>query len=142
MQKHLLNITHLPPKNNQKLYSKSKKKPRKPCIFKAFGDFSFYSHSNITFVSTVNSGLNGAFSCCLSTKIPPIPPIRQRMCCQKVLSRVYYKTLSEIILQIWDTFAWLINSNLTFPKPENHISSSLSKSKTPAVSTENACILL
>lgn len=49
-----------------------------------------------------------------------------------------YKTLSEIILHISDTFALLTNSNLTFPKPENHISSSLSKSKIPAVSTENA----
>jgi len=49
-----------------------------------------YSHSNITFVLTVNSGLNGAFSCCFSMKILPIPLIQQEKCCQKVLSAHIY----------------------------------------------------
>ena len=52
--------------------------------------------------------------------------------------RKYHRTFSEIILQIPATFARATNSNLTLPIPENHKSSSLSKSKTPEVSTENA----
>lgn len=60
----------------------------------------------------------------------------------KPIPGVFYKTFSEIILQISDTFAFATNSNFTFPRPLNHISSSLSISKTPAVSTEKAWILL
>lgn len=40
------------------------------------------------------------------------------------------------------TFARATNSNLTLPMPENHKSSSLSRSNAPAVSTEYAWILL
>ena len=58
----------------------------KPSIYAVFSRFVHHSHSNITFVLTVNLGLNGAFSCCFSTIFPPIPLIQQRKCCQKVLS--------------------------------------------------------
>lgn len=59
-----------------------------------------------------------------------------------LLGVFHYNTKPLIILQIDVISAFEVNSNFTLPRPLNQSSSSLSRSRTPAVSTENACILL
>ena len=55
---------------------------------------------------------------------------------------IFYNTYCEIVLQSSAMLVFPENSNFTFPRLENHSSISLSKSNVPAVSTENAWILL
>ena len=54
----------------------------------------------------------------------------------------FQRTKPPMILAISTTFVRPVNSNFTLPSPEKYISSSESRSKEPAVSTENTTILL
>ena len=54
----------------------------------------------------------------------------------------FQRTKPPMILAISTTFVRPVNSNFTLPSPEKYTSSSESRSKEPAVSTENTTILL
>ena len=59
-------------------------------IFQGFSCFWDYSHSNITFVLTVNSGLNSVFSYFSAQKIYPFHPFNTESVVKKCCQLNYY----------------------------------------------------